>query len=63
MSEAEEPEVLVGEAVQHLKRVMQLLTRLKASTSDGIAQGMLDALLEELEEGHEQLAAYGEELR
>ncbi len=63
MSEAAEPKALVEEAVQHLQRVAQLLNRLKASTSDGVAQGMLDGLLEQLEEGREQLEAYGDELR
>jgi len=42
--------------------VVQLLNQLKASTSDGIAQGMLDALLEQLEEGREQREVYREEL-
>jgi hypothetical protein len=37
----------VEKAVKQLERVMQLLSRLKDSTSDGIAQGRLDALLEE----------------
>jgi phage tail tape-measure protein len=62
MSKAAEPSALVKEAVQHLERVVQLLTRLKDSTSDGSAQGMLDALLEQLEEGRQQLEAYREEL-
>ncbi len=63
MSEAAEPKDLVEEAVKQLERVEHLLNRLKSSTSDGIAQGMLDALLEQLEEVRQQLEAYGEDLR
>ncbi len=63
MSEAAEPKDLVEEAVKQLERVEHLLNRLKSSTSDGIAQGMLDALLEQLEAVRQQLEAYGEDLR
>lgn len=59
MTTVERPEAYVDEALKQVEGVLQLLTRLKAATSDALAQGMLDTLLEQFEEGRDELEAYG----
>ncbi len=59
MTTVDQPEACVDEALRQVERVLQLLTRLKGSTSDALAQGMLDTLLEQFEDGRDELEAYG----
>jgi hypothetical protein len=61
MTTVERPEVNVDEAIKEVERVLTLLMRLKAGTSDALAQGMLDTLLEQFEDGRDELDAYAAE--
>lgn len=62
MATVEQRQQIAREAVIQLDALVVALERVKENEDDGAVQGMLDSLLEQLEDGRAELISYTEGL-
>jgi hypothetical protein len=62
MATLEQRQQIAREAIAQVDALTIALERIKENEDDGIVQGMLDSLLEQLEDGRAELISYREAL-